>query len=223
MKISACIILASTVSFISSATAGMLGDPVASMLYTVAAGSWGEEVPTVVGAGAEFSRTFNFERGQVVASLDISDNSFTFIYSNGITPIPANNGSFNMGLNGVDFTDLNQRFISATFAGSTGGFPVDSITNMLVTPNNIRIFMNGPIIPAQETWTATWNVTFAPKLSIQRSGGNVIVSWTGDATGYGLQRQTGLSTNGWLNVATSTNHITLPATNSGQFFRLLKS
>ena len=177
----------------------------------------------MVGPGAEFSRVFRFEFGQVIASLDVSDSSFTFIYSNSVTPVPGNDGSFNMGLDGFDLTDLNQGFISATLVGSTGGFPVDSVTATVVTPNRIRIFMNEPIIPGLTTWTATWHIRLAPKLSIERSGGNVIVSWPIDAAGYALQRQTDLSTNGWSTVATSTNHITVPATNSAQFFRLIKN
>ena len=67
-------------------------------------------------------------------------------------------GSFNLGLQGFEFTDMNQTDRSIAFAGSTGGFPCHSLGVASVSANTIRIFMNEPTIPRGDgtVWTATW-------------------------------------------------------------------
>jgi len=94
---------------------------------------------------------------------------------------------------------------------------------MSVTATNIRIFMNEPTIPGSgTTWTATWNVTFAPALLIAHSGQNLVLSWPDDAVGYTLQNKSTLTSGDWADITTSTNRVTLLVTNSIQFFRLIK-
>lgn len=138
----------------------LIGDTVSSTLHTAAAGSW-TNATAVVGAGIEFSQTYNScNAGPCeTISLDIGATTFTLRFQNDF-PGSANNteGSFNLGLLGFEFTDVNQIFTNVIFAGSTGGFPVNSITNTTVTANTIHIFLNSPIIPGKGTvWTATWN------------------------------------------------------------------
>lgn len=67
-----------------------------------------------------------------------------------------------------------------------------------------------------------------PALTIAAAGTSVVVSWPGYSAEFGLQSSTNLITNAWVSVATPalfTNGqhlVTLPGTNSPQFFRLLK-
>jgi hypothetical protein len=139
----------------------MIGDTVDSILHTAFAGSWFTSPTAVVGAGVEFDRLMTFADGTVDIALDISDTSFTLIYTNALTGTTNNPaGDFNLGLDGFEFTDLAQNFTGIVFAGSTGGFPVASITGSIVTPTNIQIARNEPIISGGEAWTATWDVEF---------------------------------------------------------------
>jgi hypothetical protein len=207
-----------------SAPAGMMGDPVTSILHTLYAGSWPVSSATV-GADAEFTRIDEFgSGGMAVLTLDISDKSFTLTFSNSAQPTPNNpTGSFNLGLDGFEFSDFTHHFADVTFANSTGGFPTNSITGTSVTATDIHVFMNEPSIPGSGTiWTATWNVTFAPALSIAQSGQNVVLSWPDEAVGYTLQNKSTLTSGNWADITTSTNRITVPATNSIRFFRLIK-
>lgn len=220
MKAARVLPLLLLLAFVYSAQAGMMGDPVTSILHTAYAGSWPYSSATV-GAGVEFTQTYN---ELAVLGLDISDTSFTLTFVNN-TPPTTNNptGSFNLGLDGFEFTDFALHFANVTFANSTGGFPANSITSTSVTATDIHVFMNEPSIPGSgTTWTATWNVTFAPALSIAQSGQNVIVSWPAEAVGYTLQNKSTLTSGIWADITTSTNHVTLPATNSTRFFRLIK-
>jgi hypothetical protein len=200
---------------------GMTGDPITGILHTFAAGTW-QDSTGVVGTGAEFSSTYHAGGATAILTLDIGDSSFTLKYVNNIVPKPENDGSFNLGLDGFEFTDLQQHFASVSFTGSTGGFPNNSITDVSVTDHTIHISMDEPIIPGSTTWTATWKVNFAPKLTIVRSGKNVVVSWPDDVVGYTLQQKTASLSGNWANVNTSVNHITLPATASVQYSRLIK-
>lgn len=201
--------------------AGMTGDQVTGILHTFAAGSWENSSATVTG-GIEFRATYHAGGTTEELTLDIADDSFTLKYVNNIAPKPGNDGSFNLGLDGFEFTDPNQHFAGVTFVGSTGGFPNDSITQTSVTDHNVHIFMNEPIIPGLTIWTATWKISFAPKLSIIRSGQDVIVSWPDDATGYTLQQKSGSMSANWADVSTSVHHAAFPVTSSVQFFRLIK-
>jgi len=151
------------VAVTASAQAGMLGDPVTSILHTFAAGSWtGGPGPenAVVGAGIEFDRLFNFENGTLDLNLNISDTSFTLTFINNLTPTVNNpTASFNLGLDGFEFTDLNQTFSS--IVPVSNNFPAGSVTGTSVSAHTIQIFMNEPVIPGSATWVATWNVNAA--------------------------------------------------------------
>lgn len=205
----------------SAAHAGMLGAPVTSILHTAFAGSWKNSSATVA-PGAEFTQTYFAGNSNVVIYLDISDLSFTLTFSNNIVPIPGNDGTFNLGLEGFEFTAPNQRFVAVTLAGSTGGFPTNSLTSTILTPTTIHIVMNEPMIPGATTWTATWNVTLSPRLSIALSGGNVDLSWPADAASSTLQRHSNVVANEWVDIVTNATHMSLSATNAAQFFRLFK-
>jgi hypothetical protein len=59
-----------------------------------------------------------------------------------------------------------------------------------------------------------------PVLNIQRSGGNAIISWTGE----GFILQSAPAVNGpWTPVANQTNPYTVPMTDAARFFRLVSS
>lgn len=60
-----------------------------------------------------------------------------------------------------------------------------------------------------------------PVMSISRDQKNVVVSWPANFSGFTLQTAQSLGQR-WTNLVTSTNSVTLPATNSQQFFRLTK-
>lgn len=203
-------------AFISVARvqAGMTGDPITSILHTAFSGSWEDNSSAVVGPAVEFTNYY-FSDG-ITLSLDVSDTSFTLSYSSTLGT------GFNLGLDGFEFTDPAQTFAGVTLVSSTGGFPTNSITDTTVSAHNIHVTMDEPQLPGGASWTATWNVTFRPALAISKQGTNVVVSWPQDATGYKLQRQTGLNPANWLDVVTATNKATFPATNTVQFFRLMK-
>jgi hypothetical protein len=134
----------------ASAEAGMIGDPVSSILHTAFAGSWSSGAATV-GPGIEFSKV---PMSLILLTLDIADTSFTLTYTDNQTF-----GLFNEGIDGFEFTDLNQTFAGVSLVpGNT--FPNGTFTSTSVSPNTIHIFMNEPIIPGGQTWSATWNVSF---------------------------------------------------------------
>jgi hypothetical protein len=215
--------VAAVVLWACRVNAGMSVDSVTGILHTFAAGSWDND-SAIVGPGVEFTRLINVASATAVLTLDIADSSFTLKYVNNIQPKPGNDGSFNLGLDGFEFTDLNQGFKDITFAGSTGGFPTNSISKITVTSSNIHIFMDEPIIPGATTWTVKWNITFSgPKLTIVRSGSNVIISWPTEFQGYTLQHAVSLVGNNWAAVSTTGNTITYPTGRStAQYFRLMK-
>jgi hypothetical protein len=210
--------------FVSNSRGGMLEDPITSILHTAFAGSWPDGAAAIVGVGVEYVRTNNVSDANVILSLDVAESSFTFKYVNNLQPKPGNDGSFNLGLDGFEFTDPAVKFEAVTFAGGTGGFPVESITQVTVNGSTIRVYLNEPIIPGATTWTATWNVSFAPQLSIVRSGNNVIVSWGAEFVGYTLQRTANVpaNSNSWFAVSGSGNTVTLPIDQTSQYFRLTK-
>ena len=136
-----------------SSYAGMIGDPISSILHTASDGSWSSGGSATVGAGIEFTKTNVFASGTTTLSLNIAASSFTLSFTN------TNPGNmFNLGFDGFEFTDLNQNFIAISpVAGGT--FPGNTFTSSTVTANTIRIFTNEVLIPGGATWTATWNVT----------------------------------------------------------------
>jgi hypothetical protein len=63
----------------------------------------------------------------------------------------------------------------------------------------------------------------APTLHIERSGSNVIISWSPEVPGFHLQERGSLSLGSWGDSASgAANPITLPAIGSTRFFRLTK-
>jgi hypothetical protein len=139
----------------ASAQAGMIGDPVTSILHTAFAGSWSSGGSATVGPGIEFTRSDSSGVGfSALLTLDIAATSFTLTDFN-----PATSGSFNLGIDGFEFTDLNQTFAGVSLVpGNT--FPNGTFTSTSVSPNTIHISMNEPVIPGGQTWSATWNVSF---------------------------------------------------------------
>ena len=89
-------------AFVYSAQAGMMGDPVTSILHTAFSGSWPDSSATV-GAGVEFTRTEQFASGDMaVLTLDIAETSFTLTFINNLAPTTNNlTGSFNLGWMGL--------------------------------------------------------------------------------------------------------------------------
>src|SRR5258708_3090815 len=140
---------------VASARAGMLGDPVTGILHTAFAGSWSSGGSATVGPGIEFTRSDSVGGGVfALLTFDITATAFTLTDFN-----PATSGSFNLGLDGFEFTDLNQTFAGVSLVpGNT--FPNGTFTSTLVGPNTIHIFMNEPIISGGQTWSATCNVSF---------------------------------------------------------------
>jgi hypothetical protein len=139
----------------ASARAGMIGDPVSSILHTAFAGSWSSGGSATVGPGIEFTRSDSSGGGFfALVTLDIAATSFTLTDFN-----PATSGSFNLGLDGFEFTDLNQTFAGISLVpGNT--FPNGTFTSTSVSPHTIHIFMNEPIISGGQSWSATWDVSF---------------------------------------------------------------
>jgi hypothetical protein len=135
----------------SSASAGMLTDPVTSILHTAADGSWSNGNSAVIGPGVEFNKLAN---ANDLLTLDIASASFTLTYVN-----TATFGVFNEGIDGFEFTDLNQNFTGISLvAGNT--FPAGTFAGSSVSGSNIHIFMNEPQIGSGQTFSATWNVAF---------------------------------------------------------------
>ena len=68
----------------------------------------------------------------------------------------------------------------------------------------------------------------APLLSIQSSGGGVVVLWPNPSTGWNLQQNSDLSTTNWVNVLTTpvvvnTNKtVTVSPAVGNRYFRLMK-
>ena len=85
----------------------------------------------------------------------------------------------------------------------------------------------GSTIPStSETYALAWAFT-APKLTVTKSGGNVILSWPAYPAGLEVVSTTDLTSSSWStsglplpSFANGTNSITVPATASAQFFRL---
>jgi hypothetical protein len=63
----------------------------------------------------------------------------------------------------------------------------------------------------------------APTLHIERSGSNVIISWSPDVPGFRLQERGSLSLGSWGDSASgAANPVTVPASTGTRFFRLMK-
>lgn len=135
--------------------AGMITDPVSSSLTLSGGGSWTSGSSAIVGPGVEFSQVTSLGGFNLTLSLDIADSKFT------LTDVdPATNGGLNLGLDAFQFTDLNQNFAGITLEGGNT-WPANTFTGSSVTAHTIQITMNEKTIQSGNSWSATWDVTFA--------------------------------------------------------------
>jgi len=100
--------------------------------------------------------------------------------------------------------------------------------------NAIRVVVNTTFyvyreIEVRGTPTAAAVATVVPTLTIKLQSGSVLISWPAAATGYGLTGSAALgaaaswqSAGGTPTLVNGTNQVTIPVTNSAQFFRLVK-
>ena len=98
--------------------------------------------------------------------------------------------------------------------------------------NAIRVAVNTTFYVYREIevdGTPTAAAAGAPTLTIKLQSGSVLISWPASATGYGLTGSAALgagaswqSAGGTPTVVNGTNQVTIPVTNSAQFFRLVK-
>jgi len=107
---------------------------------------------------------------------------------------------------------------------SAGGILVSGVDAIRVVVNTT--FYVYREIEVDGTPTAA---TVIPGLTIQRQGGLVVISWPASATGYNLTSVAALgagaswqSAGGTPTVLNGINQVTIPVTNSAQFFRLVK-
>ncbi len=133
----------------------MITDPVSSSLSLAGGGSWTSGGSAIVGPGVEFTRTDPSNGFTVTLGLDIADTKFTLTDFD-----PATSGSFNLGLDSFQFTDLNQTFAGISLEGGNT-WPANTFTGSTVTAHTIQIAMDEPIIHSGNSWSATWDVTFA--------------------------------------------------------------
>jgi hypothetical protein len=120
----------------------------------------------------------------------------------------------------------------ATVNGSaTSGFIVGGANILKAIVNNTRDGVAGTVL---RTLTTTDGTTFRvkgavsyllipPRLTITRSGTNVLVSWSTNYIGFQLETTTNLLAPGsWSPVATVNNSCATPYTNRAWFFRLVQ-
>jgi hypothetical protein len=87
-------------------------------------------------------------------------------------------------------------------------------TPISTTPAQFQYANFGPTIPI-------------PQLQIHTAGGNVLLSWPTNATGFSLQRAPALPVGAWAAVtnapvqAGGVNQVTLPIAASAAFYRLI--
>ena len=119
------------------------------------------------------------------------------------------NGSLNVSeING--FNADGHSFRVLTFGSRTGDF---SLLDDSTGAGLVRSYDATGL-----TLTAT---NGAPAMSIVRNGQDVTLSWPNSASGYILQWSTNASSS-WIGISSSTNTVTVPATNRQCFFRLAK-
>ena len=95
-----------------------------------------------------------------------------------------------------------------TFAGWGGDYPATAnpftLTNVQADMTVIAYFWQTP-----------------PTLSVERTGSSLTLTWSADATGYALESSGDLVSGPWTAVPNvTTNSVTLPLSNTNQFFRL---
>jgi hypothetical protein len=103
---------------------------------------------------------------------------------------------------------------------------VYSVTGTIGQPDATTVTMTGgPFALDGGFWTVFAVQTLgAPKLTIVPAGpGLATISWTPGTPGFVLQHSPSLSPTNWANSPSgATNPITVPATFSNSFFRLIK-
>jgi hypothetical protein len=109
--------------------------------------------------------------------------------------------------------------------GGTGTGGVYSVTGTIGQPDASGTMTGGVYSVESGFWPGAYAVQIpgGPFLSVARAGPNVIVSWTPATPGFVLQHASMLSTQAWLNAPSgATNPVTIPASSSLKFYRLLK-
>jgi len=109
---------------------------------------------------------------------------------------------------------------------SAGGILASHVNAIRVVLNNRSYYVYREI---EVDGTPSALATVAPTLTIQPQGSSVLISWPASATGFGLTGSAALgagaswqSAGGTPTVVNGTNEVTIPVTNSAQFFRLVK-
>ena len=158
---------------------------------------------------------------------------------------PEINKPFNPANVTAALTSLNVAFAGATPPGPVNGTSAayqtsKSVSNLVITnwPPGAVLWLVWQFSNAGSggqgiaidgfTFSASAGVpVVAPSLAIQLSGPTVLISWPASATGFVLQQSTNVAqANGWNTVgfpvvpAGGLSTVTVPATNSAQFFRL---
>lgn len=144
---------------------------------------------------------------------------YVAIYTNGV--LAGLNSSETYLLSGVldNYSYINQSL-----------YPGDPHFDL--TLDEFRIY-NGVLTPSQIAMSDTMGPDQAlnpqiPVLSVKSAGSNVVVSWSTNYTGFTMASKTSLTGGSWSPVGTSpvisgmNYQVTLPATNTAQFFRLSK-
>jgi len=150
------------------------------------------------------------------------------------------NGFLVIRLASADGVTTMDMFFDPPLSGLTGVTPV--LTVDVGTP---RVFnavgvnageWDGPLGAHRHDFTAPgpmvdefrFGTTYAsvapatgPKLTIQLVGSNVQISWPTNAPGYTLQQRDSLTSDLWIS-APAGNPVTIPASQSARFFRLIK-
>ena len=119
-----------------------------------------------------------------------------------------------------------------TVSGSaTSGFIVGATNTLQAIVNNTRDGIGGTTL---RTLTTTDGTTFRvkgavsyslipPRLTITRSGTNVLVSWSTNYTGFQLETTTNLlAPQSWASLPAAGNSYTTPHTSRAAFFRLVQ-
>ena len=159
-----------------AAQADLTGRSIHGELETEFAGTF-PVTDAIVGPGVEFSRTFTFAFTTEVVTfeVDVDDETFTVTYTNNITNCPGGTPTcgFNMGLNGVELSNLPNGVVGLEPIAST--FPAGTISGTDFTPTSVRVDFPQPFIPGFGTvWSASWRIISTPVVELTASPAAVI-------------------------------------------------
>jgi hypothetical protein len=107
------------------------------------------------------------------------------------------------------------------------GFALAAGTNLVraEVTDTTSLVRNDPtqVLKDARTWRVS-SVFAAPRLSAVRGTGQIMLSWTTDASGFVLEATAGFTPPSWTPILTlgSEAGLSLPATNPRTFFRLRK-